>query len=87
MSHYSDRPSSVRVDFFRSTGKWYTTEAVEWIGYSDVLIWDAFEASLRKHMTEPDGKLRLSGMWAVCLDPYHEHGHPLMMRVPGGGEG
>jgi hypothetical protein len=29
MGHYSDKSTSVRVDFFKASGKWYCTEAVE----------------------------------------------------------
>jgi hypothetical protein len=84
MSHYSDNPNSVRVDFFKPSGKWYTTEAVKWTGMwrgEDQLIHDAFKQSLRDHFLD-DGKPtnRLNGMTAVCLDPYHELSHPLMIN-------
>lgn len=78
---YSDNPASVRVDFFKESGKWYCTEAVEWCGYDAALIHDAFRDSLRIHLTQEDGRIRLEEMTAVCLEPYHEHAHPLMMRV------
>lgn len=82
MSGYSDDPASVRVDFFKESGKWYTTEAVKWTGYDDY-IFDAFERSLRLHLyDQSSGRMRLSGMWAVCLEPYHKHAHPLMVKVP-----
>jgi len=29
MSHYSNDPAMVRVDFWKTSGKWYTTEAVK----------------------------------------------------------
>ena len=73
---YSDRDSVVRVDFFKQSGKWYTTEAVEWIGY-DGLIFEEFKRSLWRHLQG-----RLSEMWAVCLEPYNKYAHPLMVRVP-----
>lgn len=77
---YSEDSSMVRVDFFKPTGKWYTTEAVKWLHYNDMIIQDAFLESLKAHFGD---KPRLSGMWAVCLHPYHEHGHPIMVKVPG----
>lgn len=82
MSNYIEDPSSCRVDFFKESGKWYTTEAVKfvgaWAGSTDNLIHDAFRRSLREHFKDrPD---RLQGMTAVCLEPYHEHSHPLMVR-------
>lgn len=74
--NYSNDESMVRVDFFKPSGKWYTTEAVKWTGgYRDVHIIDAFKASLREHL---EG--RLSDMDAVCLEPYHEHQHPIMLK-------
>lgn len=82
MSNYIKDPASCRVDFFRQSGKWYCTEAVRFIGpwraTTDNLIHDAFKRSLREHFKEcPD---RLSDMVAVCLEPYHEHSHPLMVK-------
>lgn len=82
MSNYSNNPESVRVDFFRPSGKWYTTEAVLFVGgwksSPDNLIHDAFARSLRKHFVDdPD---RLQGMIAICLEPYHEHSHPIMLK-------
>ena len=29
---YSEDETMVRVDFFKPSGKWYTTEAVKWTG-------------------------------------------------------
>ncbi len=94
--NYSDDPSSVRVDFFKPSGKWYATEAVEMEAYFATrespgaqhsagpyaLIHDAFRLALVKQLRTPDGRLRYAGMWAVCLYPYHEHAHPQMMLVP-----
>jgi hypothetical protein len=76
---YSEDEGMVRVDFFKETGKWYTTEAVKWTGGYDCLdIHTAFEKSLRDHFTKTGKVSRLTGMTAVCLNPYHEHSHPLM---------
>jgi hypothetical protein len=73
---YSDDESMVRVDFFRKSGKWYTTEAVKWTGgWDNVSIHDAFKKSLRDHLGD-----RLSDMNAVCLHPYHRYAHPLWLR-------
>ena len=82
MSNYIEDPASCRVDFFKPSGKWYTTEAVkfvgEWKAGPDNLIHDAFKRSLREHFRDnPD---RLFDMVAVCLEPYHEYSHPLMVR-------
>ena len=74
---YSEKDEMVRVDFFKESGKWYCTEAVEWIEYDGgSLIHDAFRESLRHHL-----KGRLVGMTAVCLEPHHIHSYPLMVKI------
>lgn len=81
--NYSTKPHSVRVDFFKPSGKWYTTEAVlfPWWSAEDGSIHEVVEAALEKHLREEAGWLRLEGMIAVCIDPHHEHAHPIMMLV------
>jgi len=77
--NYSDKNNSVRVDFFRPSGKWYTTEAVLWDEpFKGGLIHNVFHSVLKRHL-----KGRMSGMWALCLEPYHEHAFPLMLKLPG----
>lgn len=84
MGHYSSLADSVRVDFFKSSGKWYTTEAVRMTGrYEGGSLIEIFERALFDHLKTLEG-VRLRGMWAVCLAPYHEHEHPLMREVPSG---
>lgn len=86
---YSDNPAMVRVDFFKESGKWYATEAVRWIGngfgrsYDEKvpLMHDQFRDSLLKHLETLDGNMRLAGMWAVCLHPYHRDAFPLMTKI------
>ncbi|MFX0184074.1 MAG: hypothetical protein ACFE95_13410 [Candidatus Hodarchaeota archaeon] len=73
--------SYVRVDFFKPSGKWYTTESVKWTGEwskdEGGLIHDEFAKSLRDHFaSNPD---RLSDMIAICLKPYHELSHPILL--------
>lgn len=75
---YSEDESMVRVDFFKPTGKWYTTEAVKWTGeYKDCCIFQSFRKSLRDHF---EGSNRLSDMDAICLEPYHIHAHPIILK-------
>lgn len=89
--NYSDNPAMVRVDFFKPSGKWYCTEAVKWTGayYGSNIdgqtfssecqpIYDAFAQSLRDHLEK-----RLSDMTAICLEPYHQFTHPLMIKDGG----
>lgn len=82
---YSEDPAMVRVDFFKSSGKWYETEAIKWTGAwkgkideGGELIHDAFAKSLREHLGN-----RLSDKDAVCLHPYHEHEHPIQIKNGG----
>lgn len=77
MSNYSDIPNSCRVDFFRESGKWYATESIIFNNeyYKTVSVNEAFAAALR---TWVGG--RYSGMTAVCLEPYHEHSHPVSIK-------
>lgn len=82
MSHYSDNPRDVRVDFFKKSGKWYTTECVtwekeEWSG-DKILIHTAFRTALARHFKN---RRRLEGMQAICLEPYHQHSHPISVMI------
>ena len=76
---YTDDERMVRVDFFKESGKWYCTEAVKWTGeyHSNSLMHDEFKKSLRDHLKGE----RLNDMVAVCLEPYHIHSHPIMMKI------
>ena len=71
---YDEDDSMARVDFFKESGKWHTTEAVKWHDY-DGEIFEAFRNALRRHTNG-----RLSGMTAVCLEPPHARPFPLMIR-------
>ena len=77
MTHYSPSPASCRVDFFRDFGKWYTTEALTLDYAHKGGPIGALEDACREQLGG-----RLSGMWAVCVDPYHENAFPVMVRVP-----
>ena len=82
MSNYSNDPRMVRVDFFKESGKWYTTEAVMWAGdWETDNIRDSFITSLCRHLYDPKNKdgFRLKDMTAVCLTPYHKNAHPQML--------
>lgn len=74
---YSTNEGMVRVDFFRSTGKWATTEAVDMSDFYALFPKEGLAAALHRHLS--GGRLR--GLWAVCLEPYSEHAFPVMMEV------
>ena len=78
---YTTEEGMVRVDFFKPSGKWYETEAMKWDEYFSKdrqgkihLIHDIFLKCLYQQFQN-----QYDGMWAVCLHPYHEHAHPLMV--------
>ena len=80
---YNSDDSMVRVDFFKESGRWYSSEDMKWDRYSVIdergdieLINDTFKRCLDKTF----GKDAYEGMIAICLEPYHEHAFPLMIR-------
>lgn len=82
---YSENNKMVRVDFFKESGKWYTTESVKWTGEWEgrkQLISDAFAQSLIDHFAigRPD---RLSDMDAICIHPYYEFEYPICIKNGG----
>lgn len=94
--HYSEKPGMVRVDFFKESGKWYTTEAMDmndWYnkGYPPTPeratelphTAVAVRRCLLAHLTPNAGSepIRYSGMRYVVLEPYHVNAHPVMGDV------
>jgi len=87
--NYSNDPEMVRVDFFKDSGKWGYTEAMKWDRYRTTLVtenetyiasnYEDIQGTFKRCLREqfPD---RFIGLTAVCLEPYHEHAHPLMVR-------
>ena len=72
---FSTDVEQVRVDVFRPSGKWSATVALRFDTYKDELIHDVLERCMREQYPE-----YASGYILVCLDPYHEHSHPLMIK-------
>ncbi len=66
--NYTENPAMCRVDFFKDTGKWYTTEAIS--------FHDVYELSPHDALTKVIAG-RLTDMTAVCLDPYVENSFPV----------
>ena len=77
MTNYSNNPGSVRVDFFKESGKWYMTEDVDMSEFWDFgtgphdAVTAALEAKGRnfKHFTR------------VVLEPYHKLAYPVMLKA------
>ena len=79
MSNFSIDPAMIRVDFFKPSGKWYTTEAIRWTGsWESGSVIDEFSKSLHDHLGQ-----RMSEMTAVCLEPYSKFSFPLMIKDGG----
>lgn len=69
----------VRVDFFKRSGKWYCTEEMVFLNYSEDINL-SFAKSLSQHLSTGLNH-RLDDMVAVCLNPTHPFSHPVMMPV------
>ena len=73
MTNYSDDPERCRVDFFKPSGKWYSTHTV-------TFKYDApdIHAGFRTALNIAIGNT-LIGMQAICLEPYHKFSHPISL--------
>lgn len=66
----------VRVDFFKESGKWHSTEAVSFDGLDwKEHFWETIYTALNRHLGD-----RLNEMTAVILHPYHQCEHPVMLK-------
>jgi hypothetical protein len=72
---YSHNDSQVRIDHFKLGGKWYSTNALDMVGhYSDL----SPEAAVRESIVQ-DLPYPLDNFIAVVLEPYHQHGYPILL--------
>jgi len=74
---YCTDNSVVRVDFFKKSGKWYATRAVDmndWYHHPDI-----FYAVAKSIINTIEA--RYVDMIAVMLEPYHVNSHPIMISV------
>jgi hypothetical protein len=77
MTNYSNNSGSVRVEFFKPSGKWYMTEAWDMSKYYSTgpTPYDAV-----KKMFEDKGKSeQLTRFIVVVNDPYHENAYPVIL--------
>lgn len=81
MTHYSDNPGMVRVDFFRpETATWYMTEAVDMTNFYNMN--DPYTAVLEALYKSRHG-VGVEERWIiVVMEPYHKHAYPVMI-TPG----
>ena len=81
MTHYSNEARSVRIDIFKTTGKWYATEAMPWYFTPGTTwekpapMWNEFMVAVRRTLGD-----RYTGMTIVCLEPYHPNAYPLLWQ-------
>lgn len=72
----------VRIDFFKQSGKYVCHEAVRWTGLTkgSTLLWE-YVKTLHDLLKQKDGTYRNDDLIAVCMDPYYDLGHPVMVCV------
>jgi hypothetical protein len=93
--NFTTQSGRVRIDFFKPSGKWYGTASVDMEGFYKGVIHDCvFAACEAEHAKGDEGEWgytfsprdilerdKEDGGWTiVCLEPYHEHSHPVMLR-------
>ena len=76
MTHYSENSGSVRVDYFKPSGKWAYTNSVDMSDYWDV---PSVHDAVRSAILDAFGVLDESYYTIVVLEPYHKHAHPIMI--------
>jgi len=75
--NFSNNPGSVRVDYFKTRGKWYETLEVDMSNYyNEPIIHDA----VRKAVMEKHPNFKFEEWIVVCLEPYHVNSHPVMFK-------
>lgn len=80
--NYSDNPGHCRVDFFMASGRWYTTEVIDMSGlYNEKSLYRAVALAINKQITTDTGHIRMAGMVAIVLEPYHVNAFPIMLKV------
>jgi hypothetical protein len=77
MTNYSENSGSVKVDFYKPSGKWYMTEAWDMSKYYTVGF-TSTDAVIQ--MFEDKGKRDMLDRFIVVVDePYHEQEVPVML--------
>jgi len=73
----------VRVDIFRENGDRYATISLKWDRYFLKGSGGSFEylKDTLKRCVKKQFGTRYDGMWAVCLEPYSECAHPVMVKL------
>ena len=75
---FTTKEGMVRADFFKESGKWVATEALD---MSDFYEWKLISEATKQAIKISKLAARYEGMWCVVLKPYHPHKHPQMFKV------
>ena len=85
MTHYSENPNMVRVDYWTESGKWYMTEAVDMnAGYDVPLVHVAVELAMNDHWekTRSTERRRAWNQFTITIaEPYHMSEYPVMIKA------
>ena len=76
MTHFSNDEADCRVDIFKPNGKWYTTTTINMShNYNSPDLKQSIKDLLLLQKWDTD-----NGWIFVCLEPYHQHAHPIMLK-------
>jgi hypothetical protein len=79
VTNYSNNPGMVEVQFFKTSGKWYMSEAVDMSKhYEDLNIFDAVRESIREGHER--GQSWMDQFVTVVQNPYHKNAYPVMLQ-------
>ena len=74
MTNYSYDPGMVRAEFFRPSGKWYTTEALDMNSvYNEATPAEAVIDALRFHREMSNDYI------IIVMEPYHKYPYPVCL--------
>ena len=73
---YSVHDCMVEVVLFKSSGKWCRSEA---INMNTVYYTPSVQDAVLSCWTDQVGNLHSDWM-LVCLEPYHQHAHPVLIK-------
>lgn len=78
MTNYSNNTGSVRVEFFKPSGKWYMTEAWDMSNYYNTGITPIEAVEIMLNETERGRSLHRQFIISVA-DPYHKLAYPVLL--------
>lgn len=81
--NFSKNESSVRLDVFKMSGKWYDTFAIDMNEfYNEPVVGDAVKKAIIKHTVyEPACNEKEISLIGVVLQPYHENAFPQLVYL------